>query len=131
MKLSKLAALLAAMTLAFAFVVAGCGGGEDSPEDVVESFYTALGDGDAEEICSLLSNSAAESAAEGEETCEAGIEKGIDSGAAEEALGAADEVEVGDAKEDGDTAEVTVSFGNEEAQVPLVKEDGEWRIDIG
>ena len=129
MKLSKLAALLAGMTLASALVAAGCGG-DDSPEDVVESFYSALGDGDAEEICSLLSNSAAESAAEDEETCEAGVQKGIDSGAAEEALGAADEVEVGEVKEDGDTAEVTVTFGEEEAQVPLVKEDGEWRIDI-
>ena len=130
MKLSKLAALLAALTLAFAFAVAGCGG-EDSPEDVVESFYSALADGDAGEICDLLSSSAAESAAEDEDTCEAGVEKGIDSGAAEEALGAADDVEVGDATEDGDTAEVTVTSGDDEAQVPLVKEDGEWKIDIG
>ena len=43
----------------------------------------------------------------------------------------ADEVEVGDATEDGDTAEVTVTFGDEEAEVPLVKEDDEWKIDIG
>ena len=129
MKPSKLAALLAALALAFAFAAAGCGG-DDSPEDVVESFYSALGDGDAGEICDLLSDSAAESAAEDEETCEAGVQKGIDSGAAEEALGVADEVEVGDATEDGDTAEVTVTFGDEEAQVPLVKEDGEWKIDI-
>lgn len=129
MKPSKLAALLAVL-FAFALVVAGCGS-NDSPEDVVESFYSALSDGDAGEICELLSASAAESAAEGEESCEEGVQKGIDSGDAEEALGVADEVEVGESSEDGDTAEVTVTFGDEEEQVPLVKEDDEWKIDIG
>ena len=129
MKPSKLAALIAALTLAFAFVVAGCGS-DDSPEDVVESFYSALGDGDAGEICDLLSEASQEDAAEGEDSCEAGVQKGIDSGEAEEALGVADEVEVGEATEDGDTAEVSVSFGDEEAEVPLVKEDDEWKIDI-
>ena len=130
MKLSRLAALLTALTLACAFAVAGCGG-EDSPADVVEDFYSALSDGDAGEICDLLSNSAQEDAAGNEDSCEDGVQKEIDSGAAEEALGAAGDVEVGDATEDGDTAEVTVTSGDDEAQVPLVKEDGEWKIDIG
>ena len=130
MRPSKLAALLAALVLAFALAAAGCGGG-DSPEDVVESFYSALADGDAGEICDLLSESAQEGAAAGEDSCEEGIEAAIDSGEAERFLGVADEVEVGDASEDGDTAEVTVTFGDEEEQVPLVKEDDEWKIDIG
>jgi hypothetical protein len=130
MKISKLAALMAALCLAFGLVVAGCGS-SDSPEDVVESFYTALGDGDAGEICDLLSSSAQEEAAAGEDSCEDGVKKAIDSGAAEEALGAADEIEVGEVTEDGDTAKVAVSFGDEESEVPLVKEDDEWKIDIG
>lgn len=130
MKLSRLAALIATLTLALVLVAAGCGS-SDSPEDVVESFYTALGDGDAGEICELLSSSAQADAAEGEDSCEAGVQKGIDSGAAEEALGVADEVEVGEVTEEGDTAKVSVSFGDEESEVPLVKEDDEWKIDIG
>ena len=129
MKTSKLAVLPA--ILALALVGVGCGGGEDSPEDVVDSFYSALSDGDAGEICGLLSDSAAEGAAEGEDSCEAGVQKGIDSGEAEEALGVADQVEIGEAKVDGDNATVTVTHEGEEAEVPLVKEDGEWKIDIG
>ena len=129
MKTLRLLAALAALTLAFALVAVGCGS-DDSPKDVVESFYSALSDGEAGEICDLLSASGQEGAAAGADSCEDGIQKLIDSGEAEEALGVADEVEIGDATEDGDTATVKVSFGDEETEVPLVKEDDEWKIDL-
>lgn len=136
MKLSKLVTAVAALTLVFALVAAGCGGddgGGDSPEDVTQSFYTALSDGDAAEICDLLSERAAQTAAEdeGADSCEDGVGKGIESGAAEAALGAADDVEIGEATIDGDSASVAVTSGEQEAEVPLVKEDGDWKIDIG
>jgi len=132
MKPSKLAVLLAALVLALAFAVAGCGGGSDaSPEEVTENFYSALADGDADEACGLLSNASAESAAGGGESCEEGFKQALDSGAAQAALGVADDIEVGDSEIDGDSATVTVTSGNQEDEVPLIKEDGEWKIDIG
>ena len=132
MKFSKLAALLATVILALALAVAGCGGGsEDSPEDVTESFYSALSDSDAGEVCDLLSNSAAESAAAGGDSCEDGFQKALDSGAAQAALGVADDIEVGEAEIDGDSATVTVSSGSQEDEVSLVKEDGKWKVDLG
>ena len=135
MKLSKLTVSLAALTLLFALVAGGCGGdsssGGDSPEAVTESFYSALADGDAGGICDLLSESAASSAAGDADSCEEGVQKGLDTGPAQAALGVADDIEVGGAEIDGDSAKVTVTSGNRDDQVPLVKEDGEWKVDIG
>jgi ABC-type glycerol-3-phosphate transport system substrate-binding protein len=128
---SKLAALLAALVLALALAVAGCGGSDESPEDVTESFYSALADEDAGEVCDLLSESAAESAAGGGDSCEDGFKDALETGAAQAALGLADDIEVGDSEIDGDSATVTVTSGDQEDEVPLVKEDGEWKVDIG
>ena len=131
MKLSRLPALLAALVCAFALAIAGCGGSDESPEEVTESFYSAIADGDAGEACDLLSDASAESAAAGGESCEEGFQNALDSGAAQAALGVADDIEVGDSKIDGDSATVTVTSGNQEDEVTLVKEDDKWKIDIG
>ena len=129
---SRLAALLATLVLAFGLAVAGCGGdGEDSPEEVTESFYAALSDSDAAEVCGLLSESAVENVVQGGDSCEEGFEQALDTGAAQAALGIAEDIEVGEAEIDGGSATVAITSGGREDEISLVKEDGEWKIDLG
>ena len=133
MKISKIgtAALLALLVAASAALVAGCGGGDgDSPETVVEDFYAALEDGDAGAACDLLSSSAVEDSTAGGGSCEEVFQQTIDSGTIAAAFGAIGDIEIGEASIDGDTATVDITAGDQEDEVPLVKEDGDWKIDL-
>lgn len=121
-------ALVAATAL-----LAGCGGDDAAtPEQVAEDFYAATAEADAGRICELVTEETAQAGAddEGADTCEEGVTASIDAGDAEEAAALAEEVEIGEAMIDGDTATVQVSSGEETGEVELVKEDDEWRIDL-
>jgi hypothetical protein len=125
--------LAAAIAIAAsALLAAGCGG-SDEPDAVVEDFYAATADGDAEQLCALVTDETAQSAAEQEdaETCEEGVEKSFASEGAEEAASLAEDVEVGDATIDGETATVEVSAAGQSDEVNLVKVDDEWKVDLG
>lgn len=119
--------------LAAGLLTLGCGG-SDSPEDVATDFYAALSDQDASAFCETLSESAAQAAADDEdaESCEEGVEASFSSGDAEEAIAQTEDIELGEASIDGDTATVPTSSGEgQEGETPLIKEDDEWKVDIG
>lgn len=119
--------------LAIGMLLAGCGGGGDSPEEVVEDFYAAAADGDAEKMCELASEASAQSGAEENdaETCEEGVQSSIDAGNLDEFSALVEGVEVGEATIDGDAATVAItSAEGEEAEIDLVKEDDEWKVDF-
>lgn len=114
---------MAAILALAAGVLVGCGGGGSSPEDTVQGFYDASKDGDAAAACELLSSESQEAAAAQGGDCETAFEQ---AGAAD----VPDDLEIGDVTEDGDTATVAVSGDGEESEIPVVKEDDEWRIDL-
>lgn len=128
------------LTLATGFVIAGCGGGDDSnggvdsgaaPEDVVEAFYNATVDGDVDTVCALITEETAKQAAEQEdaESCEESADGALTD---EKTKSIAESVEVGEATVDGDSATVAVSSqeAGGEGEINLVQEDGEWKIDF-
>jgi len=128
MKNSRVRAIAIAVATAAALAVAGCGG-SDSPEDVVSNFYTAVGDGDFEAVCDLLSEGAAQATIdeEGAETCEEAAEASLEgAGAASELL---DQIEVGEATIDGESGTVEISFAGQSDTVNVVQEDDEWKVD--
>lgn len=121
--LKRAAALVAALAATAAI---GCGGDGGNPEDVVSATYEAAADGDAAGVCENLSATALESAGGSADECEEAIEPGLEAAGA--FLG---EFEVGDSSVDGDTGTVEVSFAGQTEEVPVVQEDGEWKLDEG
>lgn len=113
--------------VAVAAAIAGCGGSSDEDDvvDRVESFWTAIVDGDGAAACALMTESAQDVYANvGKSgTCEGGVEQ---------IAGAIDTsqfdtpVESDDVSIDGDTATVTVGG---EPTIALVKTGDEWLID--
>lgn len=115
--------------------VAGCGGDDDSasgatPEEVVTDFYAATADQDAAAMCSLIDADTAEAAAQGEDSCEAGVESSFEEGTNAAAAELAEKIEVGEATIDGDTATIEVSADGQTEEVTAVQEDGEWKLSI-
>jgi len=108
-----------------ALVAAGCGGSDGgSPEDVVSTVYEGAADGDAAKVCDNLSESALEAA--GGDSCEDELEPAL------EMAGALLEgVEVGEASVEGEEGTVEISFAGDTQDVPVVQEDGEWKVDEG
>jgi len=137
-----------------AFVVVGAvlGGG---PEDVADDYLGAQADGDFEELCELSSKRHQEedlfSDLEGADDCGSFADAVEDQGDGEQSL--ADvfddlevDYEIGDTKEDGDKATVSYTYSieydgddeefgdfievkDEEAELVLVQEDGDWKVD--
>jgi hypothetical protein len=117
-------------------LLAGCGGDSDSeatPEEVVADFYAATGDADPEAMCALITEDAAQAAADDEnaDTCEEGVQASIDAGDNAGVSELADSIEVGDATIDGDEATVGITALGTEDEVHLVQEDGQWKLDLG
>lgn len=116
-----------------ALIATGCGGDDgsdvdtDDPAAVVSALYAAAGDGDAAQMCDLLSAAAQENAAaeEDAESCEEGIEKSLSGGAGD----LLSQIEVGEAEIDGDTGTVEISALGQSDTVNVVQEDGEWKVD--
>ena len=119
------AAALAA-SLALVLGAAGCGGGSDdgSPQDALESYLSALADGDAEAACDLLGPSAADTSMP-QPDCES-----ADPSVPDEAVEFGDG-NVSNVEESGSeaTADVTPADGGDPQTVDLVEEDGAWRVD--
>ena len=124
----------AVLALAAGALIAGCGGsdGAETPEDAVQAFFDASVDKDAEALCDSMTEESQTQAAEDEdvETCEEGAEKAFASEGAEEELAQFEDAEIGEATIDGDTATVTVTSQGQEGQLPVVKEDDVWKVDI-
>ena len=125
-----------AVVLAVALVV-GCGGSEDSPEDVARTYLEAVADGDGEKACDQLTGEAQRQAVTflaqqvpefGATSCEDGLDM------LGENLGE-DEKEIlrdpGEATvdENGDTA--TVTFENATTPAELTKSGDDWLISGG
>lgn len=124
---------LAAVT---GLLVAGCGGDDEpaAPEDVVDQFVTASTGTDAEALCETFTADSATQAAEEQdaETCEEGIEASFEESDNQAELEQLEGVEIGEATIDGETATVAItSAEGQEGEIPLVMEDGEWKIDLG
>ena len=109
-----------------ALFAAGCGGGGGNPEDAVNDLYAAAADGDAGGVCENLSASAIEASVQEGTECEEALEPSLEAAGA--FLG---EFEVGEADVDGESGTVEVSFAGETSDVPVVEEDGEWKVDEG
>jgi hypothetical protein len=118
----------AAVVAGAALFAAGCGGGDGgSPEGAVEALYSAAVDGDAGAVCDNLSTAAIEASVEEGSECE----DALDSATLEAAGAFLGEFEVGEADVDGGEGTVEVSFAGETSDVPVVEEDGEWKVDEG
>jgi hypothetical protein len=119
-------AVLIAASLALLLGVTGCGGGSDdgTPEDALESYLSALADGDAEAACELLGSEAADTSLP-QPDCES-----EDPAVPDEAVEFGDG-EVSNVEESGGeaTADVTPADGGDPQTVDLVEEDGAWRVD--
>jgi uncharacterized protein DUF4878 len=130
MRLLKLTVLLAALAGVLAFT--GCGDSdEDQIKSNVEDLVQALADGDGAAACELITSDQRDEIGEGEnQSCEdyvAGQSADLDD-AEKEALR---NTEVVGVKIEGDEADVDVKTGDDEDELDLRKEDGEWRfVDI-
>lgn len=117
-------------------LIAGCGGDDEeeaaTPEDVVSAFFEATVNRDAAGVCETITVESADAAAANEdaETCEEGAEITFASEAAEAEIAQFEAAEIGAATIDGDTATVSVTSEGQEAGLPVVKEDGEWKVNL-
>lgn len=112
------------LVIATAALLAGCGGSSSSPDAVVQDFFDAARDNDAEAACELLSSASIEAIeASGDEDCPTAFE-------ADGVGDIPDDIEVGEVTEDGDTATVQVTGDGEEVEIPTVNEDDEWKVDF-
>ncbi len=122
------AKLALAVLLAGGLIATGCGGsdaeesGSGSPEDAVSSFFSAADDGDGARACELMTEDSVNALELSGSSCADVMSE--DSG------DLPDDFEVGDASEDGDSATVKVTGDGDEIEVPLKKEDDEWKIDF-
>jgi len=119
----------AAVAAVAALGFGGCGGGDESPEDTVSAFYTAVGEGDFEGVCDRLSEGAIQATIdeEGAESCEEAAETSLEG--AEEASALLDQIEVGEASIDGESGTVEITLEGQTDTVNVVQEDGEWKVD--
>ena len=113
-----LVACLAALSLV---AFAGCGGG--GPEDAIKDFAEAVKDGDGEKACDLTTGEFKETL--GGDQCKDNLE-----GLSDDQKDELGDVEVSDVEEDGDEATAKVKGGDDddESEVTLKKEDGDWKI---
>ena len=130
----------AVLAMAAGALIAGCGGSDDSdgsdgaetPEEAVTAFFDATVAKDSAALCESITEESGQQAADNEdvETCEEGADKAFASADAEAEIAQFESAEVGEATIDGDTATVTVTSEGTEGEVPVVKEDDVWKVDI-
>jgi Domain of unknown function (DUF4878) len=130
---SRVACLALGAVALTAGVVTGCGGDDSSsdssaaPEDVVQQFIDSSKDGDGAAVCDLLSSESQTQVVEDAkdaDDCEGAFDEDPT------ASDVPDDLEVGDATIDGDTGTVAITVSGQESTIPVVQEDGEWKIDI-
>jgi DUF2950 family protein len=123
-------AIAALATAALATGLIACGGddasesGSSSPEDTVSSYFGAVEDGDGGRICELLTSDSVEAIESfGDGDC-------ADIAGSEDFGDFPDDLDVGEATEDGDSATVEVTGDGDTVSVPLTKEGDDWKVDI-
>jgi hypothetical protein len=123
-KLVAVGALLAAL-------VAGCGGVTSTPEDTGRSTMDAMagGPGQAGKACDYYTATYAKSTTEDGEadSCEEAMTQGV---ILAKGFGIDfSDIEVGEAKMNGNTATVVTHSSMGKSTISLVKQNGEWLID--
>jgi hypothetical protein len=112
-------------------------GGSDRQQAraAVEQLYTAMNDGDAEGVCAQLSKAAQKQIAAGglgkkADSCSGSFQKFLDQADAAGGLDLVKQAKVKQVKVTGRKAVAKVSFRDRASgDVPLVKEDGEWKLE--
>lgn len=117
--------LVTVLVAALALAAAGCGDDEPTPEAALESFVQAIREADPSAACDLLGDQALTDL-EVAGSCEKVMGEGMDL-IAEKDVEIPD-YEITDVSVDGDTAEATLRSDATNAVVPLVREDGEWKL---
>ncbi|HYP47696.1 MAG TPA: nuclear transport factor 2 family protein [Thermoleophilaceae bacterium] len=126
----------AALGLALALGLVGCGEGKGDEEQVtstVNGVYDALADKDADQVCDSLSAAGKRQITRGADrslSCEEVFKRGLS--LAGDALKDAKRAEVTQVKVEGDKATASVKYKKETGKVELLKEDGKWKLnDLG
>ena len=109
---------LSALAIIGAMVLWACGGGNLGPKETGEKFLKALAEGDY--------GTAKDYATKGSQESLDMLEK-MGGG---EATGSADDIVVGEVKEDGDKATLSYTEKGAEKTLNLVKEDGSWKAEF-
>ena len=123
--------LLAAGCAATALALAGCGqSDEDKVKETVNSYITALADGDGDKACGLVSKAAGDQIKTQSKAkdCAAAIEsftKSSDGAAVKKAFKSA-KVEKVEVK--GEKATATIRVEKQTAPLPLEKSGDEWKL---
>lgn len=124
---------LATSLLLLALVAFGCGGGSSS-EDVSETFFNALAEGNGEEACAQLSEDGVANIAGEGESCEEQIlvdvpedERARLDGASVEEI--TEETEQCDPPSGEDDAKVEATLEDEIECVDLIKVGDDWKIE--
>jgi uncharacterized protein YgiB involved in biofilm formation len=129
---------LTVLALLAAFAYVGCGGSRESDRDEVEktvkAVYDALADKDAKKVCGLISEKGRKQIADAasrqgkKQTCQEVFSVGL--AFAGDQLADAKKVKVTDVKLDGDQAKAAVKIAKRTTDVPLLKEDGRWKLSV-
>lgn len=126
-------ALAAGLLVLSGFGLAGCGGGDGAtkadqttPEGAVTMFIEAMKDGDAAKLCQVMDPDIVKLAEISGQKCEEAM-KDMTKDAGKEF----ENVKVGTANVDGDTATVKVSVKDEEESIPTKRVDDKWYVSFG
>lgn len=121
---------LLALVLVAALALTACGGSDEpsaGPDEVTETFLTALAEKDSAAACAVISEAGLEEFADQDQSCEDAVGAAL-------GAGETDPQQVEDAtftvdEETEETATVTaVRSDGQEQTFELVNEDGEWKI---
>ena len=133
MRRLPLAGLLAAAALA----LAACGGEETTEEEAVEgvvrTYFTAFADGDGAKACGQLTTDAQLKLVEGARAtdCPEAMQAAADQPAVKPYVERFRDAEVLEVTVAGTQATAKVEAIGEETTIPLVKQDGAWKIEGG
>jgi hypothetical protein len=116
---------------------AAVGGSErEQARAAVENLYSAIRDGDAQQVCDSLTTAGQKQVAAGglggkSDTCADAFQKFLDAAERQGGLNLTLKAKVEKVRIDGDKAVATVSFGGpgRTGPVPLVRQGGEWKVD--
>jgi hypothetical protein len=127
-------ALIASLAV-FGVMLAGCGGGESSERDKIDStlhdYFTAFARGDSAKACGLLAVRAQEAAARAARTttCAAAFDRALKSPGVVRYRSRLGEAKVVEVKLNGNIATAKVQAIGQTTSVPLQKEGDAWKIE--
>ena len=130
--MKKFSVLLSVLFVGTILFMASCGGGSNTPGDVVKSYYEKIEKGDSEGAIDLIDFGDKELTAEDKEKLVEMFDNGSESIKENEGIKSIEVVEE-NISEDGNSADVKlkVIYGNdkdEDSQAKLVKVDGKWKL---